>query len=168
MYYAPRDFQSSRFGLLVFSVLFFLSAALGGGCSLSGHEDGYSLRLKTDRDEFVADSSTTIQLTVTNTGERSAYFVCDGSIVLEKLSGERVTDSWGVHGFLLCGRKVPIKPGEEKSFEMGILPPGDDSPALADLAGGKYRLRIQLYQSEAADELVDRKERLSNTFKITQ
>lgn len=165
---APNDDQPNGPGFFVLPVLLFLMAVVGGGCSLFGQERSYNLRLETDQSVYAADSSTTLRLTVTNTDERAAYYVCTGTIFLEALSGEKVTDSWKIHGFEECLTRAPIKPREAKNFEMNLLPPGNDSPALADLAGARYRLRMELYKSEEIDQLVARKERLSNTFDITR
>lgn len=144
-------------------------AAVGGGCSLVGQERSYSLRLKTDQSVYAADSSTTLRLTVTNTGERAVYYVCRGSISLEKLNDGRVVTSWKVHGFAKCGPSPPINSGESNEFRISLFDTSIYGPSApprrADLAEGHYRLRMELF---GQDQLVDREERLSNTFEITR
>lgn len=152
-------------------VLLFLLAGgvLVGGCSLFGQEDGYSLRLETDQDEYAADSSTTIQLTVRNTGKRAVHYTCTGSIFLEELNDGRVVTSWQMSGFAKCGPSPPINSGESKEFRISLLdtsPNGPRSgPKRAGLTEERYRLRMEIF---GRDQLLDRKERVSNTFKITQ
>ena len=170
MRYAPSDIRSSGFGLLVFSVLLFLSVALGGGCSLLEQEDGYSQQLKTDQGEYVADSSTTLRVTVTNTGERAVYYVCNGTIYLEALSGGEVTDSWKVHGFAECLRRTPIEPGSSATFTVSpFSSTGKLGVKIANLPKrSRYRLQMELYRSEKIDQLIAREARLSNTFTVTR
>lgn len=166
----PSDDRPNGPGFFVLPVLLFLMAAVGGGCSLFGHERSYSLRLETDQSVYAADSSTTLRLTVTNPGERAVYYVCTGTVYLEALSEGEVTNSWKVHGDAKCLTRTPIEPDSSATFTMSpFSPTGDFGVKIAELPeGGHYRLRMELYRSEEIHQLVARKERFSNTFEITQ
>lgn len=147
--------------------LIFLLVPSISGCDLFGDNDR-DVRLRTDQRSYAANPPTTIQLTVTNSYDDSVYYICTGQIHLEELEEGKVVDSWLVHGFEECLHRNPIESGESDTFEMsfeGSLEPDRLETAQFD-ESVRYRLRFDLFETNEVDQQLDKKDRLSNRFKI--
>ncbi|MFA5670288.1 MAG: hypothetical protein WC967_13680 [Balneolaceae bacterium] len=140
------------------------------GCSLLNSKSETQIKLKTDQNSYIADTSSVIKLTVTNNTDNPVYFVCTGQIYLEELNGKNVEHSWMVHGFEKCLSRNPIEENKPVTFDISF-----NSIFLRDWFSTAqfdknvdYRLRMDLYKTEEIDQLISEKNRVSNTFEIIQ
>jgi hypothetical protein len=152
------------------SCLFVLVAGFfASGCNILGASDDGEVQLETDRNSYTVDSTTVVQVTATNNFDDTVYYICTGQIFLEELEEGEVVDSWLVRGFEKCGRRGPIEPNQSKTFEISFewsLHPDRLESAQFD-ESVCYRLRMDLFETYAVDQLLDKRDRLSNNFRIT-
>jgi len=144
-----------------------MASPLASGCDLLGiGDDGVQLRM--DQHSYTVAASTSVRLTVTNNYDKAIYYICTGQIFLEELDGDDVVDTWFVHGFEECLARKPIEPGASETFEMSFqwsLAPDRLDTARFD-ESVRYRLRVDLFESEEVDQVLEKEDRLSNKFRI--
>lgn len=151
-----------------YMILFFVIGFTYGCNLLSIHNEDDKVKLETNRDSYMADSDTVIQMTVTNNYDNAIYYICTGQVSLEELAVGMVIDSWLVHGFEQCLHRNPVKVNQSVTFEI----PFESSLSPGRLKNGRfdesvdYRLRMDLYETEEVKQLIDKEDRLSNRFKI--
>lgn len=109
-----------------------------------------------------------IRVEVTNLSGSPIYYICQCQIRLQLMDGENVKQSWDVHGFELCNKKVPILLGETSAFQ---IQPEEIESLAADPSfepGGEYRFQLDLYQDAECTVLLESEsDRLSNRVSIT-
>ena len=146
-------------------------AALGvAGCQLTNAGDLIEVELRTDKEFYIADTSTTIVLSVTNMSDDPVYFICTGQIYLEELDDGQVIGSWMVHGFEKCGGPTPIEANVTNVFDFRFA----DGSILGQLEEARfsenvrYRFRMDLFMDREFDHPLDDEDRTSDLFSIVE
>ena len=142
------------------------------GCQLTDARDLFEVELRTDKEFYIADTSTTIILSVTNKSEDPVFFICTGQIFLEEIDDGQVIGTWMVHGFEKCGFPVPIEANVTMIFDfqfyvvdefgLGQLEEASYSESV------RYRFRMDLFMDKEFDQPLDEEDRLSDQFIIVE
>ena len=147
------------------------------GCQPTDALDLIEVELRTDKEFYVADSSTTIILSVMNKSEDPVFFICTGQIYLEELDDGQVIGTWQVHGFEKCGGFFPIDADVTmifdfqfyvvdefglEQFSLGQLEEASFSDSV------RYRFRMNLFINTEFAQFLNEEDRLSNRISIVQ
>lgn len=143
-----------------------LFSVAGGGCSLFGGDD-YDVDFNTDKDSYLAATTTTISMTIENKGNEVVYYRCAGDMYIERFEGNELVDSFGA--LPNCASLVPgpIESGEMEERDLTLDEnviewiTEDENPAASS-----YRLRLQLFEDTEFKREIDQDEQRSNEFTL--
>ena len=135
------------------------------GCQLTDAGDLIEVELRTDKEFYIADTSTTIILSVTNKSEDPVFFICTGQIFLEELDVGQVIGTWMVHGFERCLSPVPIEADVTEVFDLFGLGRIEEASYSESV---RYRFRMDLFMDREFNQPLDEEDRLSDQFIIVE
>ncbi len=149
-------------GLLILSVL------LASGCELFSEGEGILL-IKTDRDAYAVDSSTVVQLRITNDLTVPLHYTCTIDIWLEEWNGSEIVYSWPVDGFHECAAPGSVLPQTSRTWAWPLLRqlrnlPSEPRPRFDDTV--QYRFKTELYGRLSTGRSLTEEEARSNVFTI--
>lgn len=110
--------------------------------------------IKVDKEEYIASSTTIINIEVNNYFSSPFYYICSGDIFLEELQNDIVITSWKIHGFEECLAAKSINPFDNANFSISLFnEPINIGGAHLD-NNHNYRLKFMLYQNKDFAQLL--------------
>jgi hypothetical protein len=147
------------------SLIFCFLFVLNFGCSNNDYLEDYLIKLQTDKSTYIADSSTTIYLNVSNMGRSTVYYVCHGEIILQEYENGNLNNRWMVSGFSYCLSRNPISPDSLVSYYFTLKPWEKFSDAIFN-EEVRYKFYFYLFKGKSLEHPLDDDDQISNYFKI--
>ncbi len=155
-----------------FSLIVVLVVTLFYGCEssteLKDEVSNRSVIIITDKQSYLADTSTTITVSVINNLPSTIYYLCEGSIFLKELKNGLVTNSWKVHGFKECLATKFIDTTQKVTFQIKFSTKVLDNVLenVNSMDNPTYYFEVFLYKNIAPIQQLESTECSSNQFKL--